>query len=512
MNLKSYAAALAFGLVALPLAIASAIAAPPDSVVIVLPEEPQSLELCESGTSVRRVTQGNVGEPLVFRDTSTQALDPGLALSWSRIDDTTWQFELRPGVTFHDGTPFNAEAAAYSLNRTWTPDLACGVNQQYFQGTTYAATAIDEDTLEIKTGALDAILPLRLSFLAISAPATSLTEKSVAPIGTGPYSFVSWNRGENINLAKFDAYWGENPGVATAQYQWRAESAIRAAMVQTGEADVALSIAQQDITDADREAGRALNFEVTEVALLRFDLVDELQPVSDIRVRRAMNLAIDRQGFIDVVFNGLGSPANQVFVPNTIGYSPDVPMWEYNPDEARRLIEEARADGVAVDTEIVIFGRLGVYENATEGMELIAAMLNDVGLNVRVEMLALQAWLTVLRSTYEDGRPTNMMQQSHGNVTGDAIFTFNPQYSATGPFSAVRDDRANELITAAQGLEGDARRAALEEISTYLYTEIVPDAPIAVITSTMMISDAVSYTPTAASFEVINITELGARN
>lgn len=512
MNLNCLASGLAVGVAALTLGAAAANAAPPDSVIIVLPEEPQSLELCESGASVRRVTQGNVGEPLVFRDTTTQALDPGLALSWERVDDTTWHFELRPGVSFHDGTPFNAETAAYSLNRTWTPDLACGVSQQYFQGTSYEATALDEDTLEIKTGALDAILPLRLSFLAISGPESSMTEKSVAPVGTGPYRFVSWNRGEDISLEKFDGYWGDNPGVPTARYLWRSESAIRAAMVQTGEADVALSIAAQDVTDADRDAGRVLNFEVTEVALLRFDLVDELQPMNDIRVRQAINLAIDRQGFIDVVFNGFGTPANQVFVPTTIGYSDSVPMWDYDPDAARRLVDEARAAGVNVDNEIVIFGRLGVYENATEGMELVAAMLNDVGLNVRVEMLALQAWLTVLRSSYEDGRPTNMMQQSHGNVTGDAIFTFNPQYSATGPFSALRDDRANEMITAAQGLDGEDRRAALEAISTYLYTEIIPDAPIAVITSTMMVSDGTSYVPTPASFEQVLISELGTRN
>ena len=483
-------------------------AAPPDSLTVVLPEEPQSLELCESGTSIRRVTQRNVGEPLVFRDPTTQDLNPGLAVSWERVDDTTWRFKLRDGVTFHNGEAFNAEAAARSLNRTWTKELACGVNQQYFQGNTYTAAAVDPTTLEIKTETLDAILPLRLSFLAISAPATPQNEKTVEPIGTGPYRFVNWARGERIRLEKYDDYWGDAPAIAAVDYQWRQESSIRAAMVQTGEADITLSVASQDILPEDWEEGRAVNFPIPGVALLRFDMVDPLQPISDLRVRKAINMAIDRQGFIDVVFNGLGQPANHVFSPTTIGYDDTVPAWKYDPDAARQLIEEAKADGVAVDNEIVIYGRLGVYENATEGMELVASMLNEVGLNVRVEMLALQAWLGVLRSSYEDGRPTNMMQQSHENVTGDAVFTFNPQYASTGPFSALRDEKVDSMIKAAQPLSGSERAEALKAISHYLYTEVIPDAPIAVTTSTMMISDAVSYKPTPLSFEEVIVSDI----
>jgi len=479
-----------------------------DSIVVVLPEEPQSLELCESGSSIRRVTQHNVGEPLVQRDPDTQTLSEGLAVSWTQDGDTAWQFDIREGVSFHDGSALDAEAVATSLNRTWNEDLACGVAQQYFQGNTYSASAVDTMTVRIETDTLDAILPLRLSFLAISAPATSTTEKSAAPIGTGPYSFTEWVRGEHITLDRFEDYWGEAPQVAQVQYQWRQESAIRAAMVQTGEADLALSVASQDVLPEDRDTGRAVSFALPAVTLLRFDLVDPLEPLNDIRVRRAVNLAIDRQGFVDVVFDGQGSPANHVFSPSTIGYDETVPQWEYDPEEARRLIEEARADGVAVDNEIVIFGRLGVYENATESMELVAAMLNEVGLNVRVEMLALQAWLGVLRSSYEPGRPTNMMQQSHENVTGDAVFTFNPQYTASGPFSALRDDFVNEHVAAAQGLSGEERAEALREISHYLYTEVIPDAPIAVTSSTMMLSDAISYDPTPASFEEIVIGDI----
>ncbi|HEY4201181.1 MAG TPA: ABC transporter substrate-binding protein [Devosiaceae bacterium] len=509
ISLKT-AAILALSLAAFAPAV-PALAAPPDSLTIVLPEEPQSLELCESGTSIRRVTQRNVGEPLVFRDPNTQALNPGLATAWQRIDDTTWRFTLRDGVTFHDGEAFDATAAAQSLNRTWTKELACGVNQQYFQGNTYSAGVVDAKTLEIKTATLDAILPLRLSFLAISAPATPAAEKTSEPIGTGPYKFVEWARGEHITLEKYAGYWGDNPGVEKVEYQWRQESAVRAAMAQTGEADLVLSVASQDVLAADWDSGRAVNFPVPGVALLRFDMVDPLQPINDLRVRKAINLAIDRQGFIDVVFNGLGSPANQVFSSTTIGYDDTIPAWKFDPDEARKLIAEAKADGVATDTEIVIYGRLGVYENATEGMELVASMLKDVGLNVRVEMLALQAWLGILRNTYEPGRATNMMQQSHENVTGDAIFTFNPQYAATGPFSALRDDKLNQMVADAQGLSGDERATALKAISRYLYTEVIPDAPIAVTTSTMMLSDAVTYKPTPASFEEILISDIKAK-
>jgi peptide/nickel transport system substrate-binding protein len=104
-----------------------------------------------------------------------------------------------------------------------------------------------------------------------------------------------------------------------------------------------------------------------------------------------------------------------------------------------------------------------------------------------------------------------MMQQSHENVTGDAIFTFNPQYTSTGPFSALRDDKLDKMVADAQGLSGDERATALKAISHYLYTEVVPDAPIAVTTSTMMLSDAVTYKPTPASFEEILVSDIKAK-
>src|SRR5690606_910337 len=114
--------------------------------------------------------------------------------------------------------------------------------------------------------------------------------------------------------------------------QWRQESAIRAAMAQTGEADIALAVASQDVRPEDWEAGRAVNFELPGVTLLRFDLVSPLPPMDDVRIRRAINLAIDRQGFLDVVFDGNGAPANHIFVPAVTGYNPEVPAWEYDPE------------------------------------------------------------------------------------------------------------------------------------------------------------------------------------
>ena len=101
-----------------------------------------------------------------------------------------------------------------------------------------------------------------------------------------------------------------------------------------------------------------------------------------------------------------------------------------------------------------------------------------------------------------------MMQQSHGNATGDAIFSLNPQYSSSGPFSALRDAKADEMIAAARGLSGEARATALKAISKYLYTQVVPDAPIAVTTSTMMTSSAVTYKPNGASFEEIHVLDI----
>lgn len=180
-----------------------------------------------------------------------------------------------------------------------------------------------------------------------------------APVGTGPYTLESAGN-EQIVLARSDSYWGPKPEVSKATYVWRNKSAIRAAMVESGEADMTPSLAVQDATNPDTDFAY-LNSETTR---MRIDA--EIPPLNDVRVRKALNLAIDWDGMGEALFGKDVLRASQMVVPGVLGHNPDIKPWPYDPEQAKKLIEEAKADGVPVDTEIVIIGRNGFFPNSAE--------------------------------------------------------------------------------------------------------------------------------------------------
>ena len=147
----------------------------------------------------------------------------------------------------------NAEAVATSINRTLNPNLDCEIRTKFFGNTTVTPNVVDEYTLDLVTDQPSPILPTMMGTVTVQAPSTPMDELTREPIGTGPYAFTSWTPGQNVVLTRFDDYWGETPEVEEVTYIWRAELAVRAAMVETGEADIAPSIAPQDATDPEMD-------------------------------------------------------------------------------------------------------------------------------------------------------------------------------------------------------------------------------------------------------------------
>src|SRR3546814_6596482 len=139
-------------------------------------------------------------------------------------------------------------------------------------------------------------------------------------------------------------------------------------MVATGEADIAPSIAVQDATDP----GTDFSYPNAETTRIRIGTTQA--PLNDVRVRKALNLAVDRQAFIGSILSKEVVPASQLVVPTTSGYNADLKPWEYDLDKAKALIEEARADGVPVDQEIRLIGRLNLFPNVTEVLEALTQM------------------------------------------------------------------------------------------------------------------------------------------
>ena len=251
---------------------------------------------------------------------------------------------------------------------------------------------------------------------------------------------------------------------------------------------MAKQIAPQDAT-----TGNDRFYSNAETSLLRID--QSIAPLDDVRVRKALNLAIDRDGLIGTIFHPEAQKAMQVVLPSVFGYNPDIPVWTYDPEQARALLEEARAEGVAVDTEIVLYGRIGIYPNSSESLEAIQAMLLDAGFNVRLEMLETNPWLARLLKPYAEDRQPSVLQSQIDNTEGDAVFTLPSRFTTDGNTSTIADPALDKLIADASKATGDERQKLFQEAFKVIAVDDINIIPLFHMVTSARISPTVAYEP-----------------
>ena len=472
-----------------------------DQVIIVMPEEPTSLDACDSLNSSRsRVLRGNVVEALTSRNIDTGEIEPMLATSWSSSDSLTWTFTLREGVTFQDEAKFDAAAVVTSMDRLFDKDLACdNANDLFNPPTPTSVEATGDLEVTIALDQPDPIFPLRMSFVHISSPNTPTDNKGTPAIGTGPYTITDWSHGESIQLDQYKDYWGDKPSIPSAEFLFRAESPVRAAMVETGEADLAYNVAAQDV----KPGTATQSFENGEVTYFRIDA--EVAPLNDVRLREALNLATDRQAIIDSAFGGYATLASEIFVPSTLGYNDSLPDWKFDPEKAATLVKEAAADGVDTSSEIVLYGRPDFYPNAREVTEILAAQWQAIGLNIRIENVEGGPWGEILLRPHADGRQPNILQSSHGNTTGDASFTVVNKYTCAGSQSASCSPEFDALVNEALTTADLTERAKLfSDAMEIERNDVIQDINLAYMQGIIQTSSRISYTATRQTdFELL---------
>ena len=474
-------------------------------ITMVLPVEPPDLEGCQAARQHQgRVVKQNIVETLVERSTSDFSLKPRLATSWEQLDPSTWRFKLREGVTFHDGSPFNAAAVKRSLDRTLSAPLVCSDKSKAFSGLTIDVKPIDDLTVEIKTSNPDPILPMRLAGIVIVGPNTTFDKfvpSGQGAVGTGPYMFDSWQVGQQILLKRNDKYWGTKPPVEGVRYIWRDESSVRAAMVKLGEADIALGIAQQDAVDPELDFS-ALN---SETLSLRIDAT--LPPLNDKRVRQAMNYALDRASMIGTVLPKSTLPATQIVVPGIPGHNfeLDKRVTPYDPAKARQLLAAAKADGVPVDTEIVLISYPSNFANAGELMEGFHAMFKAVGFNMKLMTVEPGQYAKWNNKPYPDPRAPYLIQSSHDNLAGDPVFSVFIKYGCEGASSGFCDPLIDKEVARVSALGGDARVKGWQEIFRTLYEDLYADVTMYHLVGFTRVGKRVKFVPDVSTNNELRI-------
>jgi peptide/nickel transport system substrate-binding protein len=512
MKLKSATAALlAAGAVSLTAATAALAQGQDKPFTVVLAVEPDSVDPCDTQTAQNaNVVRGNVFESLTHVSPVNGQVEPMLAESWKHVSEKVWEFKLKQGVKFHDGTPFDATVAAANIKRTqagvdfYGGKLACYNSEQF--PAHVESEAVDPYTLRVTTQRLDPILPLRLSYVDVGDLASQTkTDKITSPIGTGPYKFVSRKQGESIKLTRFDGYWGAKPEIKDVVYVYRVEPTVRSSMISTGEAQLATAIRAEDATGDDR----TVSYKDNRIVLMRTNTYKE--PFIDPRVRMAVSHAINREKIIPALMGITGAPWYQMLGPQVNGYIPDFDQKEalrYDPEKAKALLAAAKADGHPVDTEFDIVTRPDIFPGGDEVVQAIAQDLKNVGFKFKVLSIETSAWLKYLRRPFPPEQRATLQMISHDNTSGDASFSFPKYITCEGAVSATCNPEIDKLLKEADVAEGQKRADLYQQAARILYTKESSMIGIAEQARLMMLGEGVQYKPNPLSGLEIRIADI----
>jgi peptide/nickel transport system substrate-binding protein len=420
-------------------------------------------------------------EPLVTRDKSL-AKAPMLAESWSQPDPNTWRFKLRPNVTFADGTPFTSADVAFTVSRAQQP-----TSQFASMVSGLEVKPIDALTVDIVTPRPDLLLPDRMIYVPIVSKAWAEKNGALAPQdlktgkesytalhanGTGPYMLVSRAPDSKTVLTRNPKYWGKVDGdIDEVDYLPIGNDATRIAALLAGEVDLVVDVPSQDVARLQQNPDIKLaETDEFRSIFFGFDLGHDTlkyaevkgNPFKDVRVREAINMAIDRDAIVHSVMRGLATPTAQILSPKNVGYDPALDKAPArNVAEAKKLLADAGyPDGFGFTMDCPN----DRYINDEQVCKTVVTMLSQIGLKVTLNAMPRakffpKVWerdtsfyMMGVNSPYFDGMyALETMLMTRNDKTGEGIYNYE-NYS---------DAKLDAEIAAARGEPDPAKRAAM---------------------------------------------------
>lgn len=316
-----------------------------------------------------------------------------IATEWTSSEDgLVWTIDIRPGMTFHDGTPVDAEAIRWNFDRWLSPenpyhDPPYGL-LSYYLGGIVDVTVLDPLKLEITLGSFDATFEARImaSYAAIISP-TAVQEMGneafgQLPVGSGPFQVSSWDKGVRIVLDRYEDYWGEPAYLDQVIIQPIAESAARLTALQQGEVDFVVAIAPEFIPVIEADPNlQVLQSAGNHIWWITLNMHEE--PMQDVRVRQALNYAIDKQAIVETLLYGAADVTAGPMVPHSWGKNADVEPYPYDPDRAKALLSEAGyAEGFTTRFWVPESGS-GMVAPREIG-QVVQAYLADIGVTAEI--------------------------------------------------------------------------------------------------------------------------------
>lgn len=340
-----------------------------------------------AAAAIDEVVYANIFEGLV-RFAEDGSIIPGLAESWEISDfGLVYTFKLRAGVKFHDGTDFTAEDVKFTLDRIAAPESANA--QKALYAAILETVAIDPATVRVTlnqpTGGF--LFNLAWGDAVIVAPESAAGNAS-EPVGTGPFKFSRWAKGDSVEIVRNDEYWGAPTKLDSATFKFISDPNAAFAAVMAGDIDAFPGFPAPEILEQFQADSRFIVVVGSTEGETILAMNNAAGPLADVRVRAAIAHAIDRKALIDGAMFGYGTPIGTHFAPHNPAYVDLTLQSAHDPAFAKKLLTEAGyADGLTLRL------KLPPPSYARRGGEIIAAQLREVGIETEITNLEWAGWL-----------------------------------------------------------------------------------------------------------------------
>jgi peptide/nickel transport system substrate-binding protein len=425
---------------------------------------PATLSEREGGVPV--VSQlHSIGDALLGQDGSGK-IGPRLATSWKLIDDRTWEFKLRPGVKFHNGEPFTSQSVKFTYERVIDPKnkFSRAVRLSLVTG----VETPDELTVRVKTSAPFPLLPFGVSQIPIQ-PAAYFTQVGEAayeakPIGTGPFKLVEWTPNQRIVYEANKEYWGDKAFIDKLIFKYIPDASTRLAALQAGEVDIMNQVPIDVATTLDTATTKLASVNVAAGLTFTFNLLEE-GPLRDLRVRQAIDMAIDRETLFKSLYKGYGAVLDgQITTAGSVGYNPALKRTNYDPEGAKRLLAAA---GFATGLSFELNAPVNKYAADRDITLAVAAQLKAVGIQANPNVMEY--------ATFSGLASTKKLKGMHligWYNLGDAESAMT-QFLSTSPYGYWSFPEFDSTLTKARSeLDAPKREELLRQSAVILQREL----------------------------------------
>jgi peptide/nickel transport system substrate-binding protein len=360
------------------------------SLTVCQPAEPPGLDpTANTAAAIDRVVYSNIYEGLI-KVNSQGEFTPGLATKWEvSPDGKVYTFHLRKGVKFHNGEPFTAQVAKWNIERAKNEGTT-NPHPEYFRGITNIETP-DDSTLITTLKDVDALFIAHMAEGdAVMLPAKGYEDAKSNPVGTGPFQFVNWVRGDRVEMVRYEGYWNpELPYLDKVTFKFIGDASAQIAALKAGDIDVIGYIAAPE---SAMEMSKDERFKVsagTTTGEVIMSTNNKATPFDNKLVRQAMAHAVDRQAVVDLVMFGYGTPIGSHWSPSTPYYLDLTDKFSYDPEKAKDLLAKAGyPDGFEATIKLP-----AIYSYSKRAGEVIADMLGKVGIRLKIEIVEWGQWI-----------------------------------------------------------------------------------------------------------------------